>query len=61
MDDAFDCRIYQAQGMVSVQLDVDLVEAMARLRGYALANELRLSDVADKVLSGRLRLEGDKS
>jgi hypothetical protein len=47
--------------MVSVQLEVDLVEAMARLRGYALANELRLSDVAQRVLSGQLHLEGDES
>jgi hypothetical protein len=61
VDEAFDYRIYQAQGMVSVQLEVDLLEAMARLRGYALANELRLSEVAQRVLSGQLHLEGDES
>jgi hypothetical protein len=61
VEEAFDYRIYQAQGMVSVQLKVDLVEAMVRLRAYALANESRLSDVADRVLSGELQLEGDGS
>lgn len=61
VEEAFDYRIYQAQGMVSVQLKLDLVEAMARLRAHALVTELRLSDVADRVLSGELQLEGDGS
>jgi hypothetical protein len=57
MDEAIDYRIYQAQGMVSVQLRIDLVESMARLRAHALGNESRLSDVADQVLSGDLHLD----
>jgi hypothetical protein len=58
--EALDYRIYQAQGMLSVQMDIDLVEAMSRLRGYALANDRRLVDVADAVLSGELKLGGQE-
>lgn len=61
LEEALDYRIYQAQGMVSVQLQVNVVEAMVRLRAYALGNDLRLSDVADRVLSGRLHLNDDGS
>jgi len=61
LEDAFDYRIYQAQGMVSVQLTISLVEAMARLRAYALVNQLRLGDVAARVLAGTLRLDGHGS
>jgi len=61
LEEAFDYQIYQAQGMVSVQLTISLVEAMARLRAHALVNQLRLGDVADRILSGTLRLGGDSS
>jgi len=61
LEDAFDYRIYQAQGMVSVQLTIGLVEAMSRLRAYALVSQLRLGDVADRILSGTLQLDGDDS
>ena len=54
--EVLDYRIYQAQGMLSIQLDVDLVEAMSRLRAYALSHDRRLVDVADAVLSGALDL-----
>lgn len=59
MEDAFDYRIYQAQGMVSVQLGVDLIEAMGRLRAHALAHDVGLGEVADNVLSGSLRLDSE--
>ena len=61
LEDAFDYRIYQAQGMLSVQLRIGLVEAMTRLRAYALVNQLRLGGVAGEILSGTLRLDGDGS
>ena len=47
-------ELYQAQGMVMVQLGVDLAEAMARLRAYAYAQDRRLADVADDVVEGKL-------
>ena len=37
--------IYQAQGMVTVQLRVDMAVAMARIRAYAYANQRPLTDV----------------
>ena len=60
VEEALDYRIYQAQGMVGAQLDVGPAEAMGRLRAYALAHELRLSDVAASVLSGRLSWAGER-
>jgi hypothetical protein len=61
LDDALAGRLelYQAQGMVMVQLGVDLNEAMARLRAYAYAHNRALSDVADDIVARRLTLEGD--
>ena len=56
LEPAFDFRVYQAQGMVSVQLAVDLVEALARIRAFALAHDRRLSEVASAVLDGVLHL-----
>ena len=61
LEEGFDYRIYQAQGMLSVQLRIGLVEAMTRLRAYALINQLRLGDVAEEILSGTLQLDGDGS
>ncbi len=52
-------ELYQAQGMVMVQLGVDLTEAMARLRAYAYAQDSRLADVADAVVEGKLIFKPD--
>jgi hypothetical protein len=54
-------QLYQAQGMVMVQLRVSLTEAMARLRAYAFAQDVRLADVADGVIAGRIRFGQDQS
>jgi hypothetical protein len=63
LDDALSGRLelYQAQGMVMMQLRVDLNEAMVRLRAYAYAHNRPLSEVADDVVARRLTLEGDGS
>lgn len=52
-------EVYQAQGMLLVQLGVSAEEALARLRGHAYAHERRLIDVARDILARRLRLESD--
>lgn len=52
-------ELYQAQGMVMVDLGVPVDEAMVRLRAYAFANGRRLSEVAHDVVAGRLRLDTD--
>lgn len=57
LDNRFE--VYQAQGMVSIQLRVGMAEAMVRLRAHAYAQNQRLSDVADDIVTRRLTLEED--
>jgi hypothetical protein len=57
---AYRVEVYQAQGMVMVDLGVTLDEAMARLRAHAYAHERSLTDVARDVVDGSLRLSKDK-
>jgi len=45
-------EIHQAQGMVMVDLDVDLAEALALMRGHAFTEGLTLLEVAQKILAG---------
>jgi hypothetical protein len=47
--------------MVTVQLGVDLEEAMVRLRAYAYARGRPLGDVADDVVARRLTLTVDEA
>ena len=56
---AYRAEVYQAQGMVMVDLGVSLTKAMARLRGHAYAEELPLSEVARDVVAGTLKLDRD--
>lgn len=61
LDDAMAYRleVYQAQGMVMVDLGVGIDEAMARLRGHAYAHNRYISDVAKDIVAGKLRLNRD--
>jgi hypothetical protein len=52
-------QVYQAQGMVMVQLGVSLPEALARLRAHAFATGQDLADLAADVLAGRVHLPSD--
>jgi hypothetical protein len=52
-------EVYQATGMMSVQLGVSLEEAFVRLRAYAFAAGLPLGDVVGDVVSRRLRFDPD--
>ena len=52
--------LYQAQGMVMVQLGVSLGEAMSRLRAHAFAENRPLGDVAAEVVARRLALQSDR-
>jgi hypothetical protein len=54
-------ELFQAQGMVMVQLGVSIGEAMARMRAYAYAQDRRLSDVARDVVARRLCFDPDHS
>lgn len=48
-------QVHQAVGMVSVQLDIGMADALARLRAHAYANGRRLFDVAEDIVARRYR------
>jgi len=50
-------EVHQATGFVAVDLGVSLNEALIRIRGYAFAQRLTLTDVARQIIERRLRLE----
>lgn len=52
-------EVYQAQGMVMVQLGVSLEEALTRLRAYAYAHERRAIDVARDIITRKLTIDSD--
>jgi hypothetical protein len=54
-------ELFQAQGMVMVQLGVSIGEAMARMRAYAYAQDRRLGEVAHDVVARRLRFDPDQA
>lgn len=49
-------RVHQATGMVAAQLGSDMTTALARLRGHAFASDVDIFQVAEEVISRRLRL-----
>ena len=53
----FHLVVHQASGMVAVQLDVSVAEALIRLRAHGFANDRQLSDVAHDVVARRLRFD----
>jgi hypothetical protein len=54
-------EVYQAQGMVRIQLGVSLEDALARMRAHAFVHGRTLSDVAADIVARRLTLEQDGS
>jgi ANTAR domain/GAF domain len=52
-------QLYQAQGMVMVQLGVPLAEALVRMRAYAFAENRPLQDVARDVVNRTLSFDRD--
>ena len=54
-------EVYQAQGMVAVQLGVPLADALARLRAHAYAESRELGDVARDVVERRLTFDNDQT
>lgn len=51
--------LFQAQGMVMVQLGVTLTEALTRIRAHTFAENRSLNDVAAEIVGGILHLERD--
>jgi GAF domain/ANTAR domain len=62
LDQAMDSRaeLFQAQGMVMVQLGVSIADAFARMRAHAYAENRPLADVARDVVARRLRFNQDQ-
>jgi hypothetical protein len=56
-DADFRLVVHQASGMVSVQLDVTVAEALTRLRGTAFGTNRPLIEVAKDVVTRRVRFE----
>ncbi len=54
---AFDACVHQASGMVSVQLEVGVGEALSRLRARAFADGVALAVIAAEVVALRLRFD----
>ena len=55
----FRVQLFQAQGMVMVQLGVSLADALARIRAHAYAENRSLAEVAADVVARRLRFDTD--
>lgn len=49
--------VAQATGMISVQLAIDVGEALVRLRGYAYGSHRQIGEVAADVVARRLRFD----
>ena len=56
-DGAYRAEIHQASGMISVQLDVDVGEALVRLRARAAAENTSVALLAADVVARRIRFE----
>lgn len=54
-------ELFQAQGMVMVQLGVSLAEALVRIRAHTYAENRRLNCVARDIVARRLRFDPDHS
>jgi hypothetical protein len=50
-------EVHQATGMISVQLDVSLAEALVRLRAHAYAQDRSVAEIAADVVARRLRFQ----
>ena len=57
---AYRAEIYQAAGMVAVQLQAPVAEALVRLRAHAFATDRSLAEVAADVVARRLRLDDER-
>ncbi len=53
----FHFLVHNAAGILSVQRDISVTEALIRLRAYAFSNDRLLTDVADDIVGHRLRLQ----
>ena len=57
---AYRAEIHQASGMVSIQLQIPVAEAMVRIRAHAFAFGSPIGVVATDIVARRLRLTDDR-
>lgn len=57
LDTGIQTAVHQAAGMVAIQLDTPVGDALARLRAYAFRTDLSLIEVAHEVVARRLRFD----
>lgn len=50
-------RVHQAMGMAAEQASVSLSDGLALLRAHALANDLSLTEVAELIVTRRIRMD----
>jgi hypothetical protein len=53
----FHFTVHNAAGMISVQADISVTEALIRLRAFAFSHDHLLADVAQDVIDRKLRLQ----
>jgi hypothetical protein len=57
----FHYTVHQAAGMVAAQLDISVGQALIRLRAYAFGSSSSLTEVANNVVTRKLRLDAASS
>jgi len=57
LDTSLHSVVHQAAGMISIQLDVGVAEALVRLRAHAFRTDRPLAEVASDVIDRRLRFD----
>lgn len=57
---SYRAEVFQASGMVSVQLNLTPADALLRIRAHAFAKGLTTGSVSSAIVSGRLRLHDDQ-
>ena len=58
---AYRAQLHQASGMVSIQLEISVGDALLRIRAHAFANGLSTGSVAADIVARRLRLVDDRN
>ena len=56
---SYRAQVYQASGMVAVQLRIPVADALLRLRAHAFATGISVGFVAADIVARRLRLDDD--
>jgi hypothetical protein len=58
---SYRAEVFQASGVLAVQLQVTPAVALLRIRAHAFANGLTASAVSREIVAGRLRLDDDRA